>query len=85
MALEEVGEIQHGPPLEPPLYEQKGNQQSTNPPVAVEERVNGLELSVGQGNLHENWQSTVGMKKPFQSRECLRYLVRCRRDKNGIL
>jgi hypothetical protein len=35
--------------------------------VAIEERVNRLELGVGQSHLHQNRQGIIGMKNPFES------------------
>jgi hypothetical protein len=47
----------------PLLCQQKGNQQATKAPIAVEERMNAFELDMGQADLNQGRQSIFFVEK----------------------
>src|SRR5690606_35918688 len=56
MLLEVTGYIEERLGYQPPLLQQDGDEQTSYAAIAVQERVDGLELGVYQGNTHQGRQ-----------------------------
>ena len=65
------------------LAEQEGNQEPPHPPVAVDERVDGFELSVGEPAVHEDRQWGRVVQERFEVVERRVHLVNRRRNEDG--
>ena len=78
-------EVQKRLPEEPGVAQHQGDQQSSQAAVAVQERVNGLELNMRQAGLDENGKSVVGgVDEPFQVGHALLDVVGWRRNEGRI-
>jgi hypothetical protein len=85
MLLEVVREVQHGLVQHAALGEQERDQQPPDAAVAVEERVNRLELDVGQRDLDERWQVVVAMEELLQLAERRgHHMVRGRHERRVV-
>lgn len=66
------------------LAEQESDEQSPDAAIAVEERMNGLELCMHQPDLDQQRQSRVGMNELLQFCQILGNLVRRWRNEGGL-
>ncbi len=65
------GDVEDWEPEQAGIVEHQDVEDSPGPTVAVCERVDGLELIVRHGHLHDWIESIVGMNEPFPVRELL--------------
>lgn len=65
--------------------EQEGDEEPPDAAVAIKKRVNGLELGVGQADLDELREITLGMKICFQVSECGGHFMGRRGDEGGFV
>lgn len=65
MASEVVGQVQHRLEEHAALGQQERRQQPADAPVAVQERVDRLELDVGERDPNENRKPIVLMQEAF--------------------
>lgn len=65
--------------------QQKGDQQSPDPTIAIEEGMNGFELCMGQPDFGQHGQRIVQVQKAFQLRHGSRHLMRWWWNKHGII
>ena len=66
MSLQVVRQVENGLCQYAPLTEEERDQEPPDAAVAVKKRVNGLELGVGQPNLHQQRQSGIVVQKSLQ-------------------
>jgi hypothetical protein len=69
MAPEEVRQIEDGLAQDLPLAQEKGDQEPTDPTVAVQKRVDSLELGVCESDPHEEREVTGGVKESLEIAE----------------
>ena len=82
--LEERGEVQQRPGQRVAQHEHQRDHQSSDATVAVEERMDHLELVVRDRQLHEQWE--VGLvEELLQVAERVAHVVGWRRHKDGIV
>src|SRR5262249_46853900 len=85
VALEIVREVEHRLVQHAALAQQEGDQQAPDAAVAVEERVNGLELRVRKADLDQQWQITLRVGKCLEIGERLRDDIRGGRNEGGFV
>jgi hypothetical protein len=85
MALEVVGEVEDGLVKNFPLAEQEGDEKAADAAISVEERVDGLELDVGEADLDQLRKVGRGMEELFKIAEELRNILGRRGDEGGVV
>ena len=65
MPLEVVGEVEDRLEQHLSFAKKEGDEKPSNAPVAVEEGMDCLELSMGQADLDQKRKPGVGVKKPL--------------------
>src|SRR3990170_5503800 len=67
------------------MDQQEGDEEAAHAPVAVQERVNGLELSMGESTGNQHRQVGLLMQEPLEVVQGLMHLVDRRRHKGRLL
>src|SRR5882724_1848763 len=80
MTLEEEAEIEKRSLQESPVFQQEGDRQAADPPIAVEIGMNGFELRMQETRPHEFRQLVVGMDVFLEGAEKLREFLGGRRN-----
>ena len=85
IVLEVQAEVQKRLPEEPGVAQHEGDQEAPQATVAVEERMNGLELDVGQAGLDENGKPVVRVvDEPLQVGHALLDVVGWRGNEDRV-
>jgi hypothetical protein len=83
--FEEEGEIEQGLCKEAAMVEQQGNEQASKATIAVEKRMDGLELHMSQRGFEQEGQTCIIlMKEGFQCSHAGFDFLRRWRDETGI-
>src|SRR5258708_20846804 len=80
MSLEEEAEIEKRSLQESQVFQQEGDHQAADPPIAVEIGMNGFELRMQEARPHEFRQPVVGVDVFLESAEKLREFLGGRRN-----
>src|SRR6185437_12421188 len=72
VTLEEEAEIEKRSPHEPQVFQQEGDHQAPDPPIAIEIGMNGFELRMQESRPHELRQPVIGMDVFLEGAEKLR-------------
>jgi hypothetical protein len=82
--LEEEAQVEEGLAQDPALHQHQHDQQPPQTPVAIEERVDRLELHVDKGRHHQPREVIVGMEETLQIRHAALHQPRGRRYEAGV-
>lgn len=66
------------------MLDEQGDQQSPDTSIAVQERMDGLELDVSQADAHQRGQLIAAMNPFLQRRQCIGQSIRGRRHEAGV-
>src|SRR5438876_661423 len=77
-------EIQHRLVQRLAFAEEERDEQAADAAVAIEERMNRLELSVGESDFDQQWQAIRFVQERLEVAQSGGYFVRRRRDERGV-